>query len=64
MITMQIDTFTDKRMRILYMLLFMHRGMAQIWAVYETNVVLSGTLSIRTLDALLANIEMAFGDPD
>ena len=30
--TMQIVTFVDKRMKILYALSFMCRGMAQIWA--------------------------------
>jgi len=29
-VTMQIDTFTNKRMNILYVLLFMCRGMAQV----------------------------------
>ena len=42
----------------------MNRGMVQVWAANETNVVLSRTLSIRTLDALLVNIENAFSDPD
>src|SRR5882724_7470295 len=42
----------------------MHGRMAQVWAVNKTNVVLSGTSLIRTLDALLANIQNTFGDPD
>jgi len=32
----------------------------QVWATNETNGVLSGTPSIRNLDALLTNIENAF----
>ena len=39
-------------------------GMAQVWAMNETNVVLSGTSTIRALNVLLSYIEMAFGDPD
>jgi len=31
-ITMQLDTFTDERMKILYALSFMHGGIAQVWA--------------------------------
>ena len=61
---MQIDIFTDERMKILYMFLFMCRVMAQVWATNGTNMVLSSISSIRTLDALLANIKNAFGDPD
>src|SRR5882724_2640092 len=61
---MQIDTFADKRMKILYALSLMQGGMVQVWAANETNTVLSSTLSIRTLDALLANIENTFSDPD
>ena len=61
---MQIDIFTDERMKILYVLLFMCGGMVQVWAANETNAVLSSMLLIRTLDALLVTIENAFGDPD
>jgi len=50
---MQIDTFVDERMKILYVLSFMYRRMAQVWATNETNAVLSSTLLIRSLDALL-----------
>jgi len=57
---MQIDTLVDEMMKILYVLSFMHRGMVQVWATNETNGVLSGTPSIRNLDALLTNIENAF----
>jgi len=31
-ITMQLDTFADERMKILYALSFMHGGIAQVWA--------------------------------
>ena len=34
---MQIDAFTDERMKILYVLSFMHGGMAQVWAANETG---------------------------
>jgi len=30
-VTMQLNAFTDKRMKILYTLSFMQRGMAQVW---------------------------------
>ena len=36
MVTMQIDTFADERMKVLYTLSFSHGGMAQIWAMNET----------------------------
>jgi len=54
---MQLNTFTDERMESLYALSFMYRGMAQVWDVNETNVVLSGMLTIGTLEALLLCIE-------
>jgi len=63
-VMMQIDTFTDERMKSLYMLLFMHEGMAQVWAANETNAILSSTSLIRTLETPLANIKNAFGNPD
>ena len=34
-VTMQADTFADERMKILYALLFMRRGTAQVWAANE-----------------------------
>jgi len=40
-ITMQLDMFTDKRIKILYALSFMCGGIVQIWAENETNAVLS-----------------------
>ena len=61
---MQINTFVDERMKILYVLPFMHGEMAQVWAMNETNAVLSGMSSIRTLDMLLVNIKNTFSDPD
>jgi len=30
-VTMQLDTFMDKRMEILYVFSFRHGGMAQVW---------------------------------
>ena len=61
---MNINTFTDKRMKILDMLTFMCRGMAQVWAANETNAVLANMSMFNTLAELLAAIERTFGDPD
>ena len=36
MVTMQADTFTDERMKLLYALSFMRGGMPQVWAANET----------------------------
>jgi len=63
-ITMQLDMFTDERMKILYALSFMHGGIAQVLAENETNVVLSHTSTFSTLMELLVGIERTFGDPD
>jgi len=63
-VTMQLDTFADERMKILYALSFMCGGIAQVWAKNETNVVLSLTSTFSTLVELLAGIKRAFGDPD
>ena len=40
-VTMQADTFVDKRMKILYALLFMHGGTAQVWEANETMAVMT-----------------------
>ena len=64
MVTMQADTFADERMKILFALLFMCRGTAQVWAVNETMVVITGTSQMQTLDIFLENVEKTFGDPD
>src|SRR5882724_1591152 len=61
---MQIDTFADKRMKILYALSFMRGGMAQVWAANETHVVLANTSTFNTLEGLLTLIERTFGNPD
>jgi len=61
---MQIDTFTDQRMKILFALSFMCRGIVQVWAKNETNAVLSNTSMFSTLMGLLAGIERTFSDPD
>ena len=63
-VTMQINAFADKRMKILYALSFMHGGMAQVWAANETSVVLANTSTFNTLEGLLASVERTFGDPD
>ena len=63
-VTMQADTFADERMKVLYALLFMCRGMAQVWAANETMAVITGTTQMQTLDIFLENIKKTFGDPD
>jgi len=63
-VTMQINTFADKRMKILYALSFMHGGIAQVWAENETNAILSYTSTFATLAELLSSIERTFGDPN
>ena len=64
MVTMQADTFMDERMKILYALLFMCGGMAQVWAANETMAVITGTSQMQTLAIFLESIEKTFGDPD
>jgi len=61
---MQLNTFVDERMKILYALSFMHGGIAQVWAKNKTNVILSHSSTFSTLSELLAGIERTFGDPD
>src|SRR5882724_7915907 len=61
---MQLDTFVDERMKILYALFFMCGGIAQVWAENETNVILSYTSTFATLTKLLSSIERTFRDPD
>src|SRR5882724_10846406 len=61
---MQLNAFTDERMKILYTLSFMWGGMAQVWAANETSVILDNMSSFGTLMELLASIERTFGDPD
>src|SRR5882724_13090095 len=63
-ITMQLDTFVDERMKILYALSLMHGGIAQVWAENETNVILSYTSMFATLTKLLSSIVRIFRDPD
>ena len=61
---MQIDAFTDERMKILYVLSFMSGGMAQVWAANKTSTTLANTSTFNTLEGLLASIEKTFGDTD
>ena len=63
-VTMQADTFVDERMKILYALSFMHRGMAQVWAANETMAVITGTSQMQTLNIFLESVKKTFGDPD
>jgi len=63
-VTMQLDAFANKRMKILYTLSFMQGGMAQVWVVNEMSAILDNTSSFSTLAELLASIERTFSDPD
>ena len=63
-VTMQADTFTDERMKVLYVLLFMCGGTAQVWAANETMAVITGTSQMQTLDIFLESVEKTFGDLD
>ena len=51
-------------MKILYALSVMHRGILQVWAENETNVVSSHTSTFSTLTGLLAGMKMTYSDPD
>ena len=61
---MQADTFAGERMKILYALSFMCRGIAEVWAVNETMAVINRMTQMQTLDIFLEHVERAFGDPD
>jgi len=61
---MQLDTFEDKRMKILYAFSFMHGGIAQVWAENETNVMLSHMSMFSTLVELLESVKRTFRNPD
>ena len=61
---MQAYTFVDKRMKILYVLLFMCGGMAQVWAANETMAVITGTSQMQTVNIFLEIIEKIFRDLD
>ena len=61
---MQANTFMDERMKILYALSFMCRGMAQVWAANETMAVITGTSQMQTLNILLENVKKTFRDLD
>ena len=61
---MQADTFVDERMKILYAFLFMHGGMAQVWAANETMAVITGTSQMQTLDIFLERVKKTFRDLD
>ena len=58
------DTLADERMKVQYVLLFMHGGTAQVWAANETMAVITGTTQLQTLDIFLENIKKTLGDPD
>src|SRR5882724_9710894 len=51
-------------MKILYVLSFMSRGMAQVWAANKTSVTLANMSMFNTLEGLLRTIEKTFRDPD
>ena len=61
---MQADIFMDERMKNLYTLLFMHGGMAQVWAANETMAVITGTSQMQTLDIFLESVKKTFRNPD
>jgi len=61
---MQIDTFTNERMKILYVLSFMSGGMAHFWAANETSTTLANISTFSTLKGLLTSIKRTFSDPD
>ena len=61
---MQVDAFAVERMKVLYALSFMRRGMAQVWAANEIMAVINGMSQMQTLDIFLENVEKTFGDPD
>ena len=61
---MQADTFVDERMKILYVLSFMHGGTAQVWAANETMAVITRTSQMQTLDSFLESVKKTFRDPD
>ena len=63
-VAMKADTFMDKRMKSLYVLSFMRRGMAQVLAANETMAVITGTSLMQTLDIFLESVEKTFRDPD
>jgi len=63
-ITMQLDTFVDERMKILYALSFYAWRDGAGLAENETNAVLSHNSTFTTLAELLAGIMRTFRDPD
>jgi len=63
-VMMQLDMFSDERMKILYALSFIHGVIVKVWAKNKPNVILSHSSTFSTLAELLAGIERTFGDPD
>jgi len=63
-VMMQLNTFKDESMKILYALSFMCRGIVQVWAQNETNMVLSHMSTFSTLAELLADVKRTSGDPN
>src|SRR5882724_3648241 len=63
-VTMQLNAFMDKRMKILYSLSFMWGGMVQVWVANETSAILDNMSSFGTLAELLASIKRTFSNPD
>src|SRR5882724_3332211 len=61
---MQINAFANERMKILYALSFMSRGMAQVWASNETSAALANMPMFNTLEGLLTSIKRTFCDLD
>ena len=63
-VTMQVDTFMNERMKVLYALSFMCGGTAQVWAANKTMAVINGKSQMQMLDIFLENVERTFGDPN
>jgi len=57
-------TFPNQKMKILYTLLFMNGGIAEVWASNETQAVINGTMLIITFNEFMKQVEDAFGDLD
>src|SRR5882724_8229833 len=53
-VTMQLNAFMDKRMKILYTLSFIQGGMAQVWVANKTSAILDNTTCLSHILTLQA----------